>query len=210
MPEALIWGASGGIGSALVEELARQGWKVYAAARNEAAVPASAAAVFEFDALKPFTFSHVAMMVAQESTGVQLVAYTPGVLHAQPLDVGDTDAWQTTIAVNLTGAALAIRASIPLLADGALVAGIGAQVDRLILPKFGAYAVSKAGLQTLFQVAQKEHRSARFCLVRPGAVDTPFWEQVSFPMPGTALSPAAVASAIVEAFHAGTKGQVDL
>jgi NAD(P)-dependent dehydrogenase (short-subunit alcohol dehydrogenase family) len=46
--------------------------------------------------------------------------------------------------------------------------------------------------------------------VRPGAVNTSFWRKVPFKMPGSALSPEAVAEKVVEAVNAGHQGVLDL
>ena len=40
MPEALIWGAAGGMGQALVNQLNNAGWRVFAASRDVEAIPA--------------------------------------------------------------------------------------------------------------------------------------------------------------------------
>jgi NAD(P)-dependent dehydrogenase (short-subunit alcohol dehydrogenase family) len=66
LPAALIWGASGGIGRALVIELKQAGWQVFAAARNESAVPAEADAVCYFDAANPFTIEQAAVTIAHQ------------------------------------------------------------------------------------------------------------------------------------------------
>jgi uncharacterized protein YbjT (DUF2867 family) len=39
MPDALIWRASGGIGSAIVRRLKGEGWRVFAATRDERKTP---------------------------------------------------------------------------------------------------------------------------------------------------------------------------
>ncbi len=39
MPDALIWGASGGMGRALTEKLISRSWRVFAAARDTSGLP---------------------------------------------------------------------------------------------------------------------------------------------------------------------------
>jgi short-subunit dehydrogenase len=47
-------------------------------------------------------------------------------------------------------------------------------------------------------------------LVRPGAVNTAFWQKVPFRMPANALSPEAVAEKVVAAVESGREGMLDL
>ncbi|MBW4435678.1 MAG: SDR family NAD(P)-dependent oxidoreductase [Pleurocapsa minor GSE-CHR-MK-17-07R] len=210
MPEALIFGASGGIGAALVTTLKARGWKVYAAARDESRIPDVADTTFAFEAGKPFTFSHIAMMIAQESDGLDLVVYAAGSMQPLLVDQFDGDAWAEVFAANLGGAQQAARASIPLLREGGHFMAIGAYTDKLVLPKFGAYAAAKSALATMLGVLAKENRRFKFTVVRPGAVDTGFWSRVPFSLPKSAMQPAQVAEAIAAHVEAGGSGTLDL
>jgi NAD(P)-dependent dehydrogenase (short-subunit alcohol dehydrogenase family) len=210
MHEALIWGASGGIGGALVRLLAEQSWKVYAAARHEHNVPAEAAAIFPFEAGDPYSVDAAALSVAQDSSGLDLVVYAAGGLVAQPLDSFDAAAWRAVIDANLNGAFLTAKASLPLLKEGGHLMLIGAYVDKIGLPRFSAYTAAKAGLASLATILQKEQRKLKVTLVRPPAVDTPFWANAPFKLPAGALTPEAVAQAVYERWQSGETGTLDL
>ena len=45
---------------------------------------------------------------------------------------------------------------------------------------------------------------------RPGAVDTPLWEKVPLRLPRTALAPTELAQRVLDAYHAGVTGTLDL
>jgi NAD(P)-dependent dehydrogenase (short-subunit alcohol dehydrogenase family) len=210
MPDALIWGASGGIGSALVEQLTGQGWRVFGAARDERRVPESASWRGSFDATDDHSFETVAYGVGTESSGLKLVVYAAGVMDAAPLDGLSAEAWARMQAVNLSGPLRAAQASLPLLQETAAVIAIGAQLDKITLPKFGAYAASKAGLEALYAVLAKEQRRHAWIVVRPGAVDTPFWANVPFALPKSAQSADAVAKAIIALAEVGKSGAFDI
>jgi hypothetical protein len=210
LPQALIFGASGGIGSALVMLLRARGWKVFAAARDESRIPESADATFAFEAGKPFTFSHIAMMVAQETDGLDLVVYAAGAMRASLVDQFDAEGWAEVFEANLGGAQQAARAAIPLLREGGHFIVIGAYTDKLVLPKFGAYAAAKAALETMVSVLAKENRKFRFTVVRPGAVETPFWSNVPFSLPKNAARPENVAEAVLAHVEANGAGLLDL
>ncbi|HYO88926.1 MAG TPA: SDR family NAD(P)-dependent oxidoreductase [Candidatus Limnocylindrales bacterium] len=210
MADALIWGASGGIGRALTAQLASAGWRVFGAARDESRVPVSAFWRGVFDASDDHSFDATAYAVGLEAEDLRLVVYAAGVMLATPLESISSADWQLTHDVNLRGALRAIQASLPLLAEGGQIVVIGAKVDRLALPKFGAYAAAKAGLEPLLAVLAKEHRRLKFTLVRPGAVDTPFWDNVPFKLPAGAESAETVAAAILAHVEAGQGGILDL
>jgi NAD(P)-dependent dehydrogenase (short-subunit alcohol dehydrogenase family) len=116
------------------------------------------------------------------------------------------DTWSAVLNSNLNGAFLTISQTVHLLREGGQAAFIGAYVDHLILPKMGAYAVAKAGLEPLINVEQEENRKINFTLVKPGAVATDFWENAPFKMPADAKSPVVVAQAIVTQFENEQRG----
>jgi NADP-dependent 3-hydroxy acid dehydrogenase YdfG len=211
MPEALIWGASGGIGSALAARLRDAGWRVYAAARSEAKVPPGLAAVHSFDASDPFSCDAVAHATAQiMDAGLDLMVYAAGVMRASTADQTDAAAWRAVLDANLNGAHLAARASLPLMKEGGHVVLLGAYVQAISLPRFGAYAAAKAALEPLATILQKENRKLKVTLVRPPAVDTAFWANVPFKLPSGALTPAQVAEAILARWTSGEAGPLDL
>lgn len=210
MPDALVWGASGGMGQALVSELKQAGWRVFAVARDTSAIPAEADAEFEFNASAEHSIEQTMMFVGQHTEQLDLVAYVAGGLAYEKLDRMDYESWRSTLDSNLNGAFLAAHHSLPLLRKGGHMVFIGAYIDHIRLPKMGAYAVAKAGLEELVNLLAKENRRKNFTLVRPGAVDTAFWEQVSFSKPDDAKAPQVVAQAILSRYEAEESGMLDL
>lgn len=210
MPEALIWGASGGIGGALVRRLKADGWRVFAAARDESRIPSNADVSLHFHASQEYTFREVAMRVGMESSGLDLMVYAAGGMVGARVDEISVGDWTATFDSNLTGALRMVQASQPLLRDDAHVVFIGAYLDHLVLPKFAAYAAAKAGLEALVNILAKEDRRRRYTLVRPGAVDTAFWTTAPIRLPKTAKTPEAVAEAIVERAKSTSGGVLDL
>lgn len=210
MADALIWGASGGIGQALVRLLKEEGWRVFAAARHTERIPDEADFVYGFDVMNPTTIAETELLVAHDTTGLDLIVYAAGDLRPDTITRTTFDQWQAVIDTNLTGAFLTASNSVYLLKDGGHMMFIGAYVDHVILPKMGAYAVAKAGLETLAAVLRKENRKHRFSVVRPGAVDTPFWEKAPFRKPADAKPAALVAQAILNHYHAGENADLNL
>ncbi len=210
MPDALIWGASGGMGRALVETMMSDGWRVFAAARDLARIPDGVYRRYPFDAADQAAIRDVAVDLAHETRGLDFWAYTAGELRADFVRKMSPGAWDEVLYSNLNGAFLAAGQTIHLVNEGGQVCFIGAYVDHLILPKMGAYAAAKAGLEAVVSVMQKEHRKLNFTLVKPGAVATPFWENAPFKMPGDAKSPEVVARAILDRTRSGERGTLAL
>ena len=210
MADALVWGASGGIGSALVRHLAGQAWRVFAAARDESRVPPEASWRGSFDARDDHSFDAVAYGVGLETAQLDLVVYAAGAIRPAAVDQISPESWTDMQAVNLWGALRAVQVCRPLVSETAVFAAIGAQVSKIQLPRFGAYAAAKAGLEAAYAVLAKEQRGYSFIVARPGAVDTPFWANVPFKLPPNAQSPESVAAQILELARAGRSGAFDI
>ena len=210
MADALIWGASGGMGRALVQKLVDDGWRVFAAARDTERIPDGVYHRYRFDAVDRSALKDIALDLTHETSGLDLWVYAVGELQAELLRKMDDGGWAEVFDSNLSGAFMAINQTLHLLNEGGQATFIGAYVDHLILPKMGAYAAAKAGLETLVDVLQKENRKVNFTLVKPGAVDTAFWENAPFKKPADAKPPAAVAEAIMAQYRQGERGVLAL
>jgi 3-oxoacyl-[acyl-carrier protein] reductase len=210
MPNALIWGASGSIGSALVRHLHANGWTVYGAARNTAAIPAEATEQFTFDAAQPQTFRDIALMLAQDSVELDLVVYAAGGMQSSTLEKMEPSAWQAVMDANLHGAYLGVNAVLHLVPKGGHVVIIGAYVDKITLPKFGAYAAAKAALEPMTAILARENRRKHITLVRPPAVQGAFWQNVPFDAPDYAITPETVAEKIFTHVSADGNGVLDI
>lgn len=210
MKTALIWGANGGIGRALLEQLTGEGWTVVAIVRNPDGIEHLTPHVVEADVSSPYEVELAVTAAAQLVDEVNLWIYAAGDITAGKTADMSTSDWQRQIDANLTGAFLATHFSLPLLAADCHLFFIGAISERLRLPGLSAYAAAKAGLEAFAEALGKEERKRFVTVVRPGAVDTRFWNKVPLKLPGNALSAAAVAVEIVKAYHQNYKGILDI
>lgn len=210
MPNALIWGASGGIGRALVTTLKDMNWQVFGVARHDELIPDNADMALHFDADDPFSFDKAIMTVAQTVESVDLVVYAAGGIRANTLEKLDLEDWNAVISANLTGAFLAATKSLQLLDKNGHLMLISAHVENIIFPRMGAYAAAKAGLETMFTILQKENRKRKLSIVRPPAVDTAFWENAPVKLPDSAIQSDVVAQAILTHYETGDAGELTL
>lgn len=210
MKTAMIWGAAGGIGKALVKRLVADGWSVIAVARQPGDLESLTPLVFEADVARAHEVEQTVLAASYETEQVDLWIYAAGDITSEKIEAMAPETWQRVLDANLTGAFLTAHYSLPLLAQDAHLFFLGAVSERMQMPGLSAYAAAKAGLESFAEAFRKEARKRRVTVVRPAAVDTPLWQKVPFKMPANAAAPETVADRILEAYAQGHKGQLDL
>lgn len=193
--QAIVTGATRGIGAAIAQLLRTAGCEVIAVARSETAG-------FPCD------------VTSQPDVARLAAAYEPDILVNAAGAFGLAAVSETSVATfdrmlatNLRGPFLLIRALLPrMLARGSgHIVSIGSVAGRQAMPGNGAYSASKFGLRGLHAVLDTELKGTgvRATLVEPAATDTPLWEGIDreqnpgLPAPGAMLQPQAVADAVV-------------
>lgn len=207
---ALIWGAAGGIGRALAVRLKADGWQIIAVSRDADDLAGAADYPLAADVTDPFSVERAVLAAGQKVGEADLFIYAAGDITAEPAAKMAPDTFRRILDANLTGAYNTVHYSLPLLTPDAPLVFLGAVSERMRLPGLSAYAAAKAGLEAFAEALRKEERKRRVIVVRPGAVNTGFWQKVPFKSPGNALSPAALAERVVEAIHAGQQGALDI
>lgn len=207
---ALVWGAAGGIGRALIQALHAAGWSTGAICRNTAALVEPIDFCYEADVADDFAVQGAVYAAAQQLASVDLWIYAAGDIVSSPVANMDDHTWQRILDANLSGAFRTIHHSLPLLSERAHIVFIGAYSERLQLPGLAAYAAAKAGLEAFAVALSKEERKRRVTVVRPGAVVTPLWDKMPVRLPRSAMQPADLAAKILQAHLDGHNGTLDL
>jgi len=210
MPTSLIWGASGGIGRALAGTLKTAGWTVAGVSRHPGDLAGLADHAFDGDVADDYSVRQTVLAIAHECDPIDLWIYSAGDIASAKVAEMSPALWQQIISANLTGAFLTTHHSGPLLAEQAHLVFIGAYHENLRLPGLSAYAAGKAGLEAFTTALGKEERRRRVTLVRPGAVNTPFWNKMPVRMPRSAATPEDIAAKILAAHESGHSGTLDL
>ena len=210
MSNAMIWGASGGIGQALTKLLISKGWTVAAIARHPVDLDQPNVHIITTDVSSTFDIQAAITATSQIIDEVDLWVYTVGDIISTKVETMSPEICQRILNANLTGAISATHFSLPLLATDAHLMYIGAISERLRLPGLGAYAAAKVGLEAFVEVLGKEQRKRRVSNIRPSAVDTPMWKKVPMPLPKGAASPQVIAKQILDAFDQKQTGTLDL
>jgi NAD(P)-dependent dehydrogenase (short-subunit alcohol dehydrogenase family) len=210
MKNALVWGASGAIGQAVLSKLSAEGWTTVGIVRDSLKTPQMTDFMFETRFENPRDIEETAYLVSQDISDINFWCYAAGDISSVKVSEMVPMDWQRIINANLNGAFYAIHHFLPLLSETAHIFFIGAMSERLRLPGLSAYAASKAGLEAFAEALGKEERKKRITIVRPGAVVTPFWDKVPLRLPKDAAPAEKVAERIYEAYLAEHKGQLDL
>ena len=184
---ALVTGGSGGIGRAVVERLAADGLAVvvhYAGnrAKAEALVDRVAAAGGEAMAVGGDVADEHAMAAAFDAAqeafgGVDVVVNTAGIMLLSPiaaLDLADLDRMHRT---NVRGTFVVSRLAANRLRAGGALVNVSTSVTRTHFPTYGAYAASKAAVESLTPVLARELRGRDVTVnaVAPGPTATPLF-----------------------------------
>ncbi len=193
MKRVVVIGASGGIGSALVQQLATE-CELYAFARSPAQIPDVGAAVHAIDITDEASIAHAAEHIPDT---VDAIFVATGLLHADQLQPEkalrdlEPEHFQRAMAVNALGPALVAKHFLPKLPRDArgLFAAFSARVGSISDNRLGgwySYRASKAALNMLIKGAAIEmgrrYKHAIIIGLHPGTVDTglsqPFQQQV--------------------------------
>ncbi len=181
---AIVTGASGGIGAAIAERLARDGFTVvvnYAGgeAPAEALVRKIEAAggkaiSAQADVADP---AAVARMFAAAETafgGVDVLVNNAGIMKLAPIAQSDDALFDSQIAVNLKGSFNALREAARKLRDGGRIVNFSTSVVGLKLETYGVYVATKAAIEGITPILAKELRGRNITVnaVAPGPVAT--------------------------------------
>ena len=211
---ALVTGASRGIGLACARALAGAGVRVAMLARNETPLHAAARAIglgaipIACDVTRHESV-HQAVQEVETAFGdaPDIVVNNAGLFAVGSADATSPAEFARAIDTNLVAPFTILHAFLPAMRarrSGHLVT-IGSIADRTALPGNAAYAASKFGLRALHEVLRAELRGSgvRASLVSPGPVDTPLWDLIDpdrrpgFTPRAMMLSADAVADAIM-------------
>ncbi|MCQ1570996.1 SDR family oxidoreductase [Neorhizobium galegae] len=181
---AIVTGASKGIGRAIALRLAEDGIAVvvnYATSRQAAdevvaqiEAGGGKAVAVQADIGSPTAAATLFDAAEQSFGGADILVNNAGVMRLAPLAEMDDEAFETLLAINLTGTFRGIREAGKRLRDGGRIINFSSSVVGAYGPAYGGYAATKAAVEAMTHVASKElgRRGITVNAVAPGPVET--------------------------------------
>jgi 3-oxoacyl-[acyl-carrier protein] reductase len=181
---ALVTGASRGIGAAIAQRLARDGFTVvvnYAGSTAEAEELAASiekaggnASTVQADVSDPAAVTRMWDAAEAAFGGVDVLVNNAGIMRLATIADGDDALFDSQIAINLKGPRNTMRLAAKRLREGGRIINLSSSVVGLYQPTYGVYAATKAGVEAMTRVLAKELRGRNITVnaVAPGPTAT--------------------------------------
>jgi 3-oxoacyl-[acyl-carrier protein] reductase len=181
---ALVTGASRGIGAAIAQRLARDGFTVIVN-YTESAEPAEAlvrtiqqaggqALAAKADVSSPTDVRRLFDAAETAFGGVDVLVNNAGIMNLANLADADDASFDRQIAVNLKGTFNTLREAATRLRSGGRIVNFSSSVVALLQPGYAVYAATKAGVEAMTSVFAKELRGRNITVnaIAPGPTAT--------------------------------------
>ncbi len=184
LKSAIVTGASRGIGAAIAERLARDGFAVvinYAGGTAPAEALAGRiersggrAVAVQADVSDAAAVRRLFDSAEAAFGGVDVLVNNAGVMQLAPIGETTDELFDRQVSINLKGVFNAMREAAKRLRNGGRIISFSSSVVGLYQPTYGAYAATKAGIEALTHVLAKELRGRNVTVnaVAPGPTAT--------------------------------------
>jgi NAD(P)-dependent dehydrogenase (short-subunit alcohol dehydrogenase family) len=183
---ALVTGAAGGIGRALVALFQAEGAIVVAT--DVVPLPDGAALSLPLDVTSESAWREAMTQVERDYGRLDVLVNNAGILLSRPLMETTLAEWQEVMAVNLDGTFLGLREAMKLMARnrepaGGAIVNIASVAALVAAPTLAAYAAAKGGVVSLTRAAAiaaaEIGGGIRINAVCPGFTDTAMIDRIA-------------------------------
>jgi 3-oxoacyl-[acyl-carrier protein] reductase len=181
---AIVTGASRGIGAAVAQRLAKDGFTVvvnYAGGEDAAhqlvdniETAGGRAIAAQADVSDAAAVSRMFDTTEAALGGVDVLVNNAGIMKLATIADGDDAFVDNQIAINLKGSINTMREASRRLRSGGRIINLSSSVVGLYQPTYGVYAATKAGIEAMTHVLSKELRGRNITVnaVAPGPTAT--------------------------------------
>jgi 3-oxoacyl-[acyl-carrier protein] reductase len=181
---AIVTGSSRGIGAAIAERLAADGFTVVINYAGGAAAAEALAGKIEraggraitaqADVSNGAAVSRIFDMADAAFSGVDVLVNNAGIMRLASLVDSDDALFDSQVAINLKGTFNTLREASRRLRDGGRIINLSSSQVSLLHPTYGVYAATKAAVEVMTRVLAKELRGRNITVnaVAPGPTAT--------------------------------------
>jgi 3-oxoacyl-[acyl-carrier protein] reductase len=181
---AIVTGASRGIGAAVAERLAADGFTVVInysgdtksaeALAHKIEAKGGRALTAKADVSDPNAVRGMFDAAEAAFGGVDVLINNAGIMKLAKIADSDDELFDQQIAINLKGSFNAMRQAAKRLRDGGRIVNFSTSVVGIKLETYGVYAATKAAIETMTAILSKEMRGRNITVnaVAPGPVGT--------------------------------------
>lgn len=197
----VVTGASGVLGSAVVDAFARRGDLVAAIdLRPCASFPDAICQIASGDLADPDIAVSALSDAATSLGGIDVLVHLVGGFEWIPIDQSRRDTWRRLFSENVETTLGAVQAALPHISDGGSILCVGAASAQPAGAGMGPYAAAKSGVARLVEALASELKSRRIRVnaILPSIIDTPR-NRAEMPDadPATWTTPAGIADVIL-------------
>lgn len=187
---AVITGSGKGLGRAMALAFAREGANVVICSRTAADIASvenditgvgGTALPLELDISRHDSIMELVDETGNVFGGIDILINNAATTGPASL-IAETDPrdWSRTMEVNLNAPQRLCGAALPHMAPGSCIINVTSGLADIVMPLFGAYSVSKAGLNHMTRIMAEEMRShgIRVNGLDPGIMDTDMQEHI--------------------------------
>lgn len=184
---AIVIGASGGIGKAVVERLAGAGMSVLVhysgnvakAADTVAAITAGGgnATAFGGDVADEAAMAALFQHATATFGGIDVVVNTAGIMPLAPVAATELETFDRIQRTNVRGTFVVSQLAARTVRPGGAIINFSTSIMKLQMPTYGAYAMSKGAVEALTLILARELRGKNVTVnvVAPGPTATPLF-----------------------------------
>ena len=181
---AIVTGGSRGIGAAIAERLAGDGFTVvinYAGGAAEAEALAGKiekaggrAITAQADVSDPAAVARMFDMADAAFGGVDVLVNNAGIMRLAAIAEADDALFDSQVAINLKGTFNTLREASRRLRNGGRIVNLSSSQTAMLSPSYGLYAATKAAVEAMTHVLSKELRGRNITVnaVAPGPTAT--------------------------------------
>lgn len=181
---AIVTGASRGIGKAVAERLAKDGFAVvvnYVSNAPEAEqvvagikTQGGEAISIKADVSDAGQVEQLFAQAVEKWGSIDVVVQNSGIMPLSPIGKGDAEIFDKVISINLRGTFLVLAQAAQHISTGGRIIAFSSSVLTKSFPTYGPYIASKAGVEGLVHVLANELRGRNITVnaVGPGPIAT--------------------------------------